>query len=275
MHHIPLKGGGKMPALGFGTWMLSGESCVRAVAGALEIGYRHIDTAQIYQNEVEVGRALAQSAIPREELFITTKLWTDSFKERDVAPALQASLDRLQLDYIDLYLMHWPNPNVMLAETLGMLEFLMKNNRTRAIGVSNFPVRLMRQAVHLSKAPIACNQVEYHVLLSQRAVLNYARSNDIAVTAYCPLARGRLVSHPVLQRIGRKHDKTAAQVALRWLIAQDGVAAIPKTASTAGARENFDIFDFILDESDKQELAELSGNERQIDPAFAPEWDED
>lgn len=263
----------QLPALGFGTWMLQGKGCERAVRTAIDIGYRHIDTAQIYENEAEVGNAIADAEVSRAEFFVTTKVWTTNLAPALVASSVEESLGKLRMDYVDLLLIHWPNPAVPLAHTLGALQELMRRGKTRAIGVSNFPVRLMREAVEECSAPIACNQVEYHVLLPQRAVLHYAQAQDIIVTAYSPLARARLADHPALAAIGRKYGKTSGQVALRWLIEQPGVAAIPKAASEQNARANFAIFDFELSDADHQAIAALGSHTRLINPDFAPQWD--
>lgn len=266
--------GMKMPALGFGTWQLEGEGCRRGVRMAIEIGYRHIDTAQAYENEAEVGRAIAESGVKRGDLFVTTKIWTTNFSAARVAASAEESLGKLRMDYVDLLLMHWPNPAVPLAETLAAMQELQKKGKAKAIGVSNFPVQLMKEAVERCKAPVACNQVEYHVLLPQRAVLDYARAHDMAVTAYSPLARGKLTSHPVLTEIGKRYGKTSSQVALRWLVEQPGVAAIPKAASEKNARANFDIFDFRLSDAEQAQIAALGEHaQRIINPGFAPEWD--
>jgi 2,5-diketo-D-gluconate reductase B len=263
----------KMPALGFGTWQLNDERCYQAVATAIEIGYRHIDTAQAYENEAEVGRAIEASGVARAEIFLTTKLWMSNFGKARVAASLEESLDKLRTDHVDLLLMHWPNPDVPLEETLEAMRQLVQAGKVAHIGVSNFPVALLREAVEKCEAPIYCNQVEYHALLSQRPVLDYARQHDMIVTAYSPLARGRLAKHETLLAIGRKYEKTASQVALRWLIQQDGVAAIPKAASAQNARANFDIFDFNLSAEEMKMITELGGNQRFVNPGFAPVWD--
>lgn len=266
--------GMKMPALGLGTWQLSGDSCISAVRTALNIGYRHVDTAQAYENEGEVGRGIRESGIARKELFVTTKLWVTNLTPARVVASMEESLGKLRMDYVDLLLIHWPNPQVPLHQTLAAMQELLKKGKTRAIGVSNFPVKWMQDAIEKYKAPIACNQVEYHAMLSQSAVLDYARRHKLVVTAYSPLARGKLASHPVLEGIGSKYGKTAGQVALRWLMEQDNVAAIPKAAHEKNARLNFNIFDFALDVVDKKAIAALNGNTRTVNPAsLAPEWD--
>ncbi len=265
--------GAKFPALGFGTWQLTGEQCTQAVKAAINIGYRHIDTAQIYENEGEVGQGIKNAGISRKELFVTTKIWTSNFTSALVASSMEESLEKLGMDYVDLLLMHWPNPAIPLAETLGAMQELVKKGKTKAIGVSNFPVALMREAVEKCKVPVACNQVEYHAMLSQKSVLNYAHGYGIIVTAYSPLGRGKLANHPLLTEIGRKYGKTSSQIALRWLIDQSNVAAIPKAASEKNAKVNFDIFDFELSASDQKEINALGGDNRLINPGFAPQWD--
>jgi 2,5-diketo-D-gluconate reductase B len=265
--------GRRVPALGFGTWQLTGEQCVRGVRTALDVGYRHIDTAQAYENEADVGRAIAESSVPREELFVTTKVWMSNFAGPRLKSSVDESLRKLRMDHVDLLLMHWPSKDVPLAETLGALQEVQAVGKTRAIGVSNFPVALMREAVERHRADIACNQIEYHVLLWQKPVLDYARGHGIVVTAYSPLAHGKLVGHPVLRRIGDRHGKTAGQVALRWLVQQPDVMAIPKATSERNIRQNFEIFDFELDERDLKEVEPLTGDDRQISPSWAPAWD--
>ena len=272
MKYIDMQGT-HVPALGFGTWQLTGDSCVEATKRAIDIGYRHIDTAQIYENEAEVGKAIAQSGIERDELFVTTKLWTTNFMAGHAETSLEESLEKLQMDYVDLLLIHWPNPDVPLSETLDAMKKLVERGKTRHIGVSNFPVALMRDAVEKYGAAIACNQVEYHAQLSQAAVLEYARAHNIIITAYSPLGRGALLKNPTLIEIGERHGKTAGQVALRWLIDQENVAAIPKASSEKNARANFDIFDFELTDADTKAINALGGDKRLINPSFAPKWD--
>lgn len=256
--------GAKMPALGLGTWQLSGAECERAVRSALDIGYRHIDTAEMYGNEAEIGRAVAASGVDRRELFITTKLWSNHLRAKDVGPTAEASLKKLRTDYVDLLLIHWPNSAVPLGETLGAMMKLKASGKAKAIGVSNFSVGQMQEAIAEHGAPIACNQVEYHLLLNQAPVIDFARRHSMAVVAYCPLARGKLTNHRVLTRIGEKHGRSASQVALRWLVQQPGVAAIPKSSREQNLRSNFAIFDFALDDSDMAELNKLPGNTRLI-----------
>ncbi len=271
--------GRKVPALGYGTWDLRGADCERAVPMAIELGYRHIDTAQSYENEAEVGRGWVASGLPRGDLFITTKIArvvggdVTGNSAKHVARGVEESLRKLRTDYVDLLLVHWPSPDVPMAETLEAMERLKSAGKVRALGVSNFTVAHMREAVKLAKSPVACNQIEYHLLLSQRPVIGFAREHGIALTAYCPLARGRFMDNPVVLRVAKKHGKTANQVGLRWLLEQPGVLAIPKAGSLPHARENISIFDFALDADDRRALDALPGNTRLVSPGWAPKWD--
>jgi len=262
-----------VPSLGFGTWQLSGQHCVNAVKTALQIGYRHIDTAQIYENEAEVGQAIAESGINREAIFLTTKIWFTNFKAADVKSSFEESLKKLKTDHVDLLLMHWPNREVELKETLTAMKELQDEGKVKNIGVSNFPVALMKQATEELEFPIACNQVEYHALLNQKPVLDYAHEHDMVVTAYSPLARGALSEEHTLMNIALKHNKSVSQIALRWLIEQKNVAAIPKASSEVHIRANFEIFNFQLDEEDHKAIAGINKNTRMTNPDIAPEWD--
>ncbi len=262
-----------MPKLGLGTWKLSGASCTDAVRRALDLGYRHIDTAEMYGNEAEIGAAQAQASVARDKIFLTSKVWLEHLAPDALTSALEASLRRLRCDYLDLYLIHWPAPGMNLAASLGAMMRARAAGKIRHIGVSNFPVALLREAVEVIGAPIACNQVEYHVLLGQRAVLEYARAHDIVVSAYCPLAQGRLGEHPVLDQIAAKHQISAAQVALAWLLAQESVAAIPKAARAESQQANLAALAVRLDAADHAAIAALPKNQRFVNPGFAPPWD--
>jgi len=262
-----------VPALGFGTWQLEGAECRRMVAEALGMGYRHIDTAQMYGNEAEVGAGIKDSGVPRDDIFLTTKVWMDRLHYHDLQTSAEQSLRKLQVEAVDLLLVHWPNEEVPLSETLRALQDLQRDGKVKHIGVSNFNVALLREAVETNGADVVCNQVEYHPFLSQRPVLDYCRSHGLFVTAYCPLAKGRAPNDPALAEIGGKHGKSPAQVALRWLVQQDRVAAIPKAAKPEHARANLEIFDFELDAEDLQRIDRLPGDTRLIDPGWAPQWD--
>jgi 2,5-diketo-D-gluconate reductase B len=266
--------GAHVPALGFGTWQLSGPACTQAVLTALEVGYRHIDTAEMYGNEREVGAALRDSGLRRREIFLTTKVWHDHLRPHELRRAATASLERLGTDQVDLLLIHWPNPEVPLAESLDALRELCDEGRTRFVGVSNFTVALLKEAVERHGADLLGNQVEYHPFLPQNAVLGYLRAQGMMLTAYCPLAQGRVRDDTTLNKIGKKHGKTGTQVALRWLLEQDGVAAIPKSRSDEHIRANFNVFDFELSQEDMAAIDGLSAaNQRFVNPSWAPAWD--
>jgi 2,5-diketo-D-gluconate reductase B len=268
-------GAARIPRLGFGTWELRGRHAQAMVETALELGYRHLDTAQMYGNEAEVGAAIRAVGLPRAEIFVTTKVWPDRFRAGDLERSAEESLARLGLDAIDLLLLHWPNPNVPLAETLAALERVAARGIARHLGVSNFTVALLDEALALAARPLVCNQVEYHAKLDQSALLARVRGAGMALTAYCPLARGKLVLDPVLQRIGARHRKSAGQVALRWLVQQDGVIAIPRSGKPEHARANIAIFDFALSAEEMAEIDRLAqGRGRVVDlPGLAPDWD--
>lgn len=266
-----------MPALGFGTWELDGSQLDEVLPEALDIGYRHIDTAQIYKNEAEVGRNLAKSGVPRDELFITTKVWVDRYTPDDLLASVQESLERLQTDYVDLLLLHWP-----LFEGHGMnptLEGLMRaraDGLTRHIGISNFNIDQTEQAMAFcGPGALATNQVEYHVYLGQERLRRVLARHNLVLTAYMPLAKAGVVNDTVLWEIGAQYDKTAVQVALRWLIEQDRVAAIPATSNVHHARANFGVFDFSLSLNDHQRIAQLDKDRRLCAPAsLSPDWDD-
>jgi 2,5-diketo-D-gluconate reductase B len=263
--------GSTVPKLGFGTWEILGRDCEEAVADALEIGYRHIDTAQAYDNEAEVGKALAASGIPRKELFLTTKLWRDDFAPDRVRASAEGSLERLQVTCVDLLLLHWPNEEVPLEQTLGALVQLREDGLIEHFGVSNFPAGMLREALAL--APIFADQVELHPFLAQDELLALAVEEDFMVTAYSPLARGQVPGDPTLAQIGERYGKTAGQVALRWLLAKPNVASIPKASSHERRVENFEVFDFELGDEDRAAIDALPKDGRIIDPGFAPDWD--
>jgi 2,5-diketo-D-gluconate reductase B len=247
--------GEKVPLLGLGTWRLSGQECVRAVEHALALGYRHIDTAQMYGNEGEVGRGIQNSGVDREDVFLVTKVRTSSFSHENVIRSTRESLKKLRIDRVDLLLMHWPNPSVPLGETLGAMRELQEEGSVKHVGVSNFPPSMVEEAAR--HATVFCNQVEYHPYTAQDELLDQAKELDYLLTAYSPVARGRVSNDATLQEIGEAHGKTPAQVALRWLIQQEKVAAIPKAASEDHLRSNFDIFDFELSNEEMERVCAL------------------
>ena len=265
--------GAKIPAIGLGTWELRGRTCARLVEQALRLGYRHIDTAQVYENEREVGEAVRASGVRRDEIFLTTKVWTTHFKPNDLERSAKESLARLRLNEIDLLLLHWPNPQVPLAETLGALARVKQSGLARHIGVSNFTVALIDRAVAACPEPLVCDQVEFHPYLDQAKVRDASVRHGMAVVAYSPLAKGRIRNDRALLRIGDRYRKTAAQVCLRWLV-QQNVAAIPRTSKLERLSENIEIFDFELSSEDMGQISGMgSVNGRLTDYGFAPKWD--
>jgi len=265
--------GTDVPTLGFGTFRMKGDDCAKAVGRAIAAGYRHLDTAEIYGNERDVARGIRSAGIDRSELFITTKAWMEDLSQEGVTRSLEGSLRRLDTDYVDLWLIHWPNETFPLRETLAAMSGLAATGRARHLGVSNFPAALFDEAA--SMALIVCNQVEYHPYLAQRSVLAATRSRGAFVTAYAPVAMGKVESDNALRGIGERYGKTAAQVALRWLIQQPAVAAIPKAASPDHLEENLAIFDFSLTDEEMARIHGLARGERLIDPDFGPVWDEE
>jgi 2,5-diketo-D-gluconate reductase B len=264
-----------MPKLGLGTWRMSGADCTDAVMRALDLGYRHIDTAEMYGNEAEVGDALARTSVARDSIHVTTKVWWEHLAPDALRRSADQSLAKLKLDFVDLYLIHWPHPKMDLPAALEAMLRLKADGRVKNIGVSNFPVALMRRCVEEIGAPIVCNQVEYHIMLDQSKVIAYGRAHKIAVTAYCPLARGNLGDVSGIDAIARKHGVTPAQVALKWLLDQDGVAAIPKASQPANQAANLAALNLELDDADRAAIGALPKSNRLVSPAaFAPEWDQ-
>jgi 2,5-diketo-D-gluconate reductase B len=262
-----------LPRLGLGTFRMQGDVCRAAVESALGLGYRHIDTAEMYGNEEAVGAAIAASGIASKDLHITTKVWNENLAPDAIRRAFDTSLKKLKLDRIDLYLVHWPAKSMNLP---AMFETLMKLNeegRTRAIGVANFNISLLKTVVEEIKAPIACDQVEYHFMLDQTRLRQYLATKSIPLVAYCPVAQGRAASDATLAEIGRKHGASGAQVALKWLLDQDNVAAIPKASRVESQQANLDALKLKLDDDDRKAIADLPKNKRLVSPGFAPAWD--
>ena len=249
--------GAKIPLVGLGTWELRGRSCARVVEQALRLGYRHIDTAEIYDNEREVGEGLNASDVKRSEVFLTTKIWPSHFAPRALERAARDSLVRLRQSEVDLLLLHWPNPQIPLEETLGALCKVKRDGLARHIGVSNFTVAMIEEAVRISTEPLVCDQVECHPYLGQAKVLAACRANFMAMVAYSPIARGNAKNDKVLARIGAAHDKTAAQVCLRYLV-QQNIVVIPRTSKLDRLTENASIFDFKLNEMEMRAIAALA-----------------
>ncbi|MFP8967431.1 aldo/keto reductase [Pokkaliibacter sp. CJK22405] len=262
-----------IPRLGFGTWRLKGEECQQAVETALELGYRHLDTAEMYDNEEGVGAGIKASGMAREEFHLTTKVWHDHLTAPAIRRALDNSLSKLQTDYVDLYMVHWPNPEMDMEKVFTTLKYLKEEERIRGIGVCNFPVPLLKTVVEELEVPLVCNQIEYHVLLDQSPVRNYLSQFNIPVTAYCPLAQGRLAEHEVLSDIAKEQNASAAQIALAWLLCQDGVMAIPKSSRREGIAANFAAQHIELTADQMARLNQLPKNQRLVNPDFGPQWD--
>lgn len=270
MEHVTARGV-EIPALGFGTWDVHGESAYRSVRTALEVGYRHIDTAQGYNNEAQVGRAIADSGIDRDDVFLVTKVTPANATADDVHRSTAESLDRLGVDHVDLLLIHWPSDRAPLEETVGALDREREAGRTRLIGVSNYPSAMLRRALEV--APIATNQVEHHALLGQDLLIDILAAHDLPLTAYSPLARGRIFKQPALAEIGDAHGKSAAQVALRWILQRPGRITIPRSENPEHIASNFDVFDFDLSDDEMKRIDALPKDQRVVSPPFAPEWD--
>jgi 2,5-diketo-D-gluconate reductase B len=272
MHFVEANGA-KIPAIGLGTWELRDRTCARIVEQALRLGYRHVDTAQVYDNEREVGEGVRASGVKRDEIFLTTKIWTTHFKPNDLERSAKESLARLRMTEIDLLLLHWPNPQVPLADTLGALARVKQQGLARHIGVSNFTVALIDEAVAACPEPLVCDQVEYHPYLDQTKVKDACARHGTAVVAYSPIAKGRIKNDRALLRIGDRYRKTAAQVCLRWLV-QQNVVAIPRTSKLERLSENIEIFDFELFEDDMKAISAMgSADGRLTNYGFAPNWD--
>jgi len=273
MRHAVEAKGTKIPSIGLGTMTLKDDVCIEAVSTALQMGYRHIDTATFYGNEAEVGEGIRRSGVPREEIFLTTKVRHKDLAPGDFETAVKTSLQQLGFPYVDLLLIHWPSPTVPPSAYIPLLCQAKRNGQAKNIGVANFTIALLDQAESLADEPLINNQIEVHPFLDQSAILADCERRGIAVTAYCPLGRGRIPGHPVLDRIAKAHDKTEAQVALRWLI-QQGLAAIPRTATPEKLKLNIDIFDFKLSEAEMTEIGTLpEPNGRLVNPPQAPQWD--
>lgn len=275
MIHTIDANGASIPAIGLGTWTLRGAECTGLVEHALDVGYRHLDTAASYENEAEVGAAIRASGIARSELFVTTKVWYTDIAPGDLERSAEASLKRLGLDHVDLLLIHWPSKTVPLEGSIRALNATLGKDYAKNIGVSNFPTGLLSRAIELSEHKLACNQVEYHPMLSQEKVYALCRKAGMAMVSYCPLHRGGgLLEEPAVRAAAERHARTPAQVVLRWHVQQEGVAAIPRTTKKERLAENFAIFDFSLSGEEMNAISALrSANSRICDFAFAPDWD--
>jgi diketogulonate reductase-like aldo/keto reductase len=267
--------GAKIPLLGLGTWELRGRACARVVEQALRLGYRHIDTAQLYENEREVGEGLRASDVKRDDVFVTTKIWPSHFAPRELERSARERLVQLRLNEVDLLLLHWPNPQIPLSETIGALCKVKRDGLARHIGISNFTVALLEQALAVSTEPLVCDQVECHPFLDQSKVIAACHQHGMAVVAYSPIARGDARGNELLRRIGSAHKKTAVQVCLRYLVQQD-IVVIPRTSKVERLSENAAIFDFALSDDEMREIFALAHpGGRVVDWAYSGrmKWD--
>ncbi len=264
-----------IPSLGLGTWELKGEDCINIVRKSLQEGYMHVDTAQAYSNEEQVGQGIQKSGIDRGEIFLTTKVWKDNFEPRAFKASVEESLKKLKTDYVNLLLLHWPGEEKTFEKTLDALMEVKESGQALAIGVSNYTVDLLSKAHDHTKGAIVVNQVEYHPLMDQERVLAALRSHNMALTAYSPLGRGKALKNPVIIEIANHHKASPAQVILSWLISQDQVIAIPKASSMEHSLDNLGALRLQLSQAERERINALrSPSGRMIDPDFAPEWDE-
>jgi diketogulonate reductase-like aldo/keto reductase len=265
--------GARIPQIGLGTMTLKGDVCVQTIKTALQTGYRHIDTAAHYGNEAESGDGFRASGLKRDEVFITTKIRQDDAMPDDFARMLDTSLANLKLPWVDLLLIHWPSKTVPINLTIGALCKAKKEGKAKHVGVSNFTTALLDEAWAATTEPLVCNQIEAHPFINQNKVIAASKKRGMAVVAYVPIARGKVPGAEVLERIGKAHGKTAAQVSLRYLI-ERGLIPIPRTANPAHLKENLDVFDFKLSAAEMADLAKLNAtNMRVVDPPHAPVWD--
>ena len=265
--------GARIPILGFGTMTLKEDQCVQLVEASLKLGYRHLDTAQMYGNEREVGSGMRGSGLKREDIFLTTKVWFTQLASGDFERSVDESLERLGLPWVDLLMIHWPNAQVPLSESIAALCKMKKAGLTKHIGVANFNIAMIEEAVKLASQPIAVLQIETHPYLGESKVIAAARRYGMAVVGYCPLARGKVPAEAVLQRIGKAHGKTPAQVALRFL-EQQQIIPIPRTSKRERLAENLGSLDLKLSEAEMAEIAKLQRpNSRIVSPPQAPQWD--
>ncbi len=251
MENVKLASGHEIPILGLGTWQLKGSQCERIIKVAIELGYTHIDTAWMYQNQTQIGNALHDINVQREDLFITSKIWHTHLKHDEVLSQFDVCINDLQMDYVDLLLIHWPSDSVPFEETFAAFKEIYDAGKVKSIGISNFSIEQVNKACEVSALPICTNQVEYHIRNNKEELRAYCETRNIPITAHRPLAVGNLAEDKELAEIGKKHGKTAAQVALRWLV-QKGIITIPKSGSEPHLRENLDIFDWQLSDTEMQ-----------------------
>lgn len=265
--------GARIPQIGLGTMTLKGDVCVQAVKTALQVGYRHLDTAAFYGNEVENGEGLRASGVKREDVFICTKVRENNLLPENFNKSLDQSLANLKLPYVDLLLIHWNNKDIPFSVSIAALCAAKKDGRTKHVGVANFTAKMLDEAWAAATEPLVCNQIEVHPFINQDKVLAASKKHGMAVVAYVPIARGKVPGADALERIGKAHDKTAAQISLRYLV-QLGCCAIPRTANPEHMKQNIDVFGFKLSDAEMAELKALNTtNMRVVNPPHAPAWD--
>ena len=263
--------GDEIPKLGLGTWQnTDADQCAESVRTALELGYRHIDTAQAYGNEEHVGRGLAEADLDRDEVFLATKVWKDNLAPDDVHASTNESLDELGVDFVDLLYVHWPADDYDPAETLAAFDELQDGGKIRNIGVSNFLPEQLDEARELTEHDVLANQVEMHPLLQQEELQAYAKEHDMYLVAYSPLARGEVTEAEEIREVAEKHDASPQQVSLAWLLSKENVVAIPKATSEEHIRDNYGALSLDLDEEDVERIDGIEAEDRQVDPDFAP-----
>ncbi len=250
--------GARVPAVGLGTWQLTGPECYETVSTALDLGYRHVDTAQLYDNEREVGQAIADADVDRDEVFVTTKVSPRNAGHDALIDSVEASLERLGVEYVDLLLLHWPNPLVSVTSTMAAMDRLVDRGVVSHVGVSNFPQVFLDRARDAADAPIVTNQVQFHPYKPQRGMLSYCQEEGLFLTAYSPLARGTVLDDDTVQRLAAEYDRTPAQIVLRWATQHHNVAVIPKTTDPDHLAENLALFDFKLTGPEVEELTKPS-----------------
>jgi diketogulonate reductase-like aldo/keto reductase len=268
-------GGAQIPSLGLGTWQLKDDIATQIVREAIAGGYRHIDTARMYDNEAAVGRGIAEAPVPRDDVFLTTKIWPTDHGAKALTAAAEDSVKTLGVDHVDLLLLHWPSRDVPLEETIEALNTVRSRGLTRHIGVSNFNCALLDKAARLSDAPLVTNQVEYHPFLDQSTLLAGLRAHGMSLTSYCPIAKGEVVGNPVLKDIAARHSVSEVQITLAWHVAQDGVIAIPRSSKIERVMQSMAALDLTLSEEEMTAITALGSAEGRMVhmPDFAPEWD--
>ncbi len=265
---IKLKNNFEIPTIGLGTWQLKGETCIKIVKKAIELGYTHLDTARVYGNEAEIGKAI--KTFDRKKLFITSKVWPDDLDYKNVLKQGEESLENLGIDYTDLYLIHWPRKNMDLRNVLRGFKKLQNDEKIKSFGVSNFTINHLKDTMQIAGElglQVVNNQVEYHPLLNQEKLLKFCKENNISVTAYSPLARGEIMNNKTIQKIAEKYNKTPAQISLRWLL-QKGLIVIPKSSSESHLKANIEL-DFKIENEDMDKLNKLNRDLRQVNPSHS------